>query len=191
MQRQTFDSGYLQRLAQGDPETERNFTDYFGELLAIKLRPRLRCADAIEDVTQETFLRVFKVIRSSGIDTPEALGAFVNSVCNNVLFELYRRQSHPADGSAEEVPGESRVEEEFFAAEECESVRRVLAGMPEKDRTILQWVFFEEREKGEVCRSLGVDREYLRVLVHRAKSKFRSDWIKRAATKAARSTPMG
>jgi RNA polymerase sigma-70 factor (ECF subfamily) len=31
----------------------------------------------------------------------------------------------------------------------------------------------EEKEKDGVCRELGVDREYLRVLVHRAKDKFK------------------
>ncbi|MBS1858621.1 MAG: hypothetical protein JST11_24845, partial [Acidobacteria bacterium] len=79
----------------------------------------------------------------------------------------------------------------LFAAEESKHVRQVLEEMPPRDRQILHWLFFEERDKGEVCALLGVDREYLRVLVHRAKSKFRADWIKRAATKVARSTPMG
>jgi RNA polymerase sigma-70 factor (ECF subfamily) len=31
----------------------------------------------------------------------------------------------------------------------------------------------EEKDKDEVCRQFGVDRDYLRVLLHRAKDKFR------------------
>ncbi|HXA51876.1 MAG TPA: hypothetical protein VNV86_16275, partial [Candidatus Acidoferrum sp.] len=72
MQRQTFDSGYVQRLAQSDPATERDFTSYFGELLAIKLRSRLRSVDLIQDATQETFLRVLKTLRQNGVENPEA-----------------------------------------------------------------------------------------------------------------------
>jgi hypothetical protein len=38
---------------------------------------------------------------------------------------------------------------------------------------------------------LQVDREYLRVLVHRAKQRFRTDYLRRVATKTNRATPMG
>src|SRR5690349_8833356 len=44
VQRQAFDSDYVQRLAHSDEETERDFSVYFGDLLAIKLRSRLRSA---------------------------------------------------------------------------------------------------------------------------------------------------
>src|SRR5262245_8229184 len=63
VQRQTFDSEYIRRLTQSDPETERDFAEYFGELLALKLRSRLRSPDAISDVIQETFLRVYRALR--------------------------------------------------------------------------------------------------------------------------------
>ena len=190
MQRQTFDSGYVQRLAQADPETERDFTTYFGELLSIKLRSRLRSPDLVEDATQETFVRVLRTLRQNGIDNPEALGAFVNSVCNNVLFELYRQQSRLTEEPVDRPSPEEPVEEEMVSAEERRDVRQVLSELPEKDSLILRWLFFDEREKEEICRTLGVDREYLRVLVHRAKNRFRTDWLKRAATKIVRSAPI-
>ena len=191
MQRQSFDAEYVRRLVHSDPETEREFVSYFGELLAIKLRSRLRAPELIQDVTQETFLRVLRTLRQSGIENPEALGSFVNSVCTNVLFEVYRAQSRVTE------PVEDRVSEEIPAAsamageEERTQVRSVLSELPEKDRMILRWLFFEERDKGEVCRFLHVDREYLRVLVHRAKQRFRTDYLRRTATKANRATPMG
>jgi RNA polymerase sigma-70 factor (ECF subfamily) len=81
------------------------------------------------------------------------------------------------------------VEEELVTAEERRDVRQVLSELPEKDNLILRWLFFDEREKEDICRTLGVDREYLRVLVHRAKNRFRSDWLKRTATKIIRSSP--
>lgn len=52
-------------------------------------------------------------------------------------------------------------------------VRQVLEELPERDRQLLQAFFLEEKEKDEVCREFGVDRDYLRVLLHRAKDKFR------------------
>jgi RNA polymerase sigma-70 factor, ECF subfamily len=189
VQRQTFDSGYVQRLAQADPETERDFTAYFGELLSIKLRSRLRSPELVEDATQETFLRVLRTLRGNGIDNPEALGSFVNSVCNNVLFELYRQQSRLTEEPVDRPSPADPVEAELVTAEERRDVRQVLSELPEKDSLILRWLFFDERKKEEICRTLGVDREYLRVLVHRAKNRFRADWLKRTATKIVRSSP--
>jgi hypothetical protein len=52
----------------------------------------------------------------------------------------------------------------------------VLAKLPAKDQKILRAVFFEQRDKNEVCMELGVSREYLRVLLHRAKQQFVAEY---------------
>ena len=191
MQRQTFDADYVRRLINFDAETERDFVAYFGELLAIKLRSRLRAPELIQDVTQETFLRVLRTLRQSGIESPEALGSFVNSVCTNVLFEVYRSQTRVAEPVEDGPSPEKTADTEMLDEEARSHVRNVLSELPEKDRKILRLLFFEEREKGDVCRLLQVDREYLRVLVHRAKQRFRTDYLRSIATKSNRATPMG
>jgi RNA polymerase sigma-70 factor (ECF subfamily) len=190
VQRQTFDAEYVQRLCKSDCETERDFVAYFTELLAVKLRSRLRSPDQIQDVVQETFARVLKSIRTSGVENPAALGSFVNSTCNNVLFEFYRSQARFGP-PPEDRPGDDPAPEQSMADEqERHEVRRIMSQLPEKDRTILRWLFFDERDKEEVCRILNVDREYLRVLLHRAKLRFRDDYLRRSATKYNRATPM-
>jgi RNA polymerase sigma-70 factor (ECF subfamily) len=62
-------------------------------------------------------------------------------------------------------------------------VRHVLNDLNERDRTLLQAVFLEERDKDEVCTELGVDRDYLRVLLHRAKASFRVMYSKQVDAK--------
>ncbi len=180
MERHTFDSEYLRRLAEGDQETERHFTEYFGELITIKLRSRLRVPHLVEDAKQEVFLRVLSTIRRpGGLDNPESLGAFVNSVSNNVLFEMYRSQSKflQQEEFQADIPGEDPDAESVLVTEERRAkVRETLSSMTPKDRELLRWIFFEERDKDEVCRELGVDREYLRVLLHRAKGRFRTQF---------------
>jgi RNA polymerase sigma-70 factor (ECF subfamily) len=81
LERHVFDQSYVTRLTDGDADTERHFTRYFGDLLVIKLRARLRSSHLVEDVRQETFLRVLNVLRNKGgLQHPERLGAFVNAV---------------------------------------------------------------------------------------------------------------
>jgi len=52
--------------------------------------------------------------------------------------------------------------------------------MKERDRELLRAIFLEEKEKDEICREFGVGREYLRVLLHRAKECFRAKFAERA-----------
>jgi RNA polymerase sigma-70 factor (ECF subfamily) len=53
-------------------------------------------------------------------------------------------------------------------------VNQALEDMPQKDRDLLRQLFLEERDKDRVCTDFGVNREYLRVLIHRAKTKLRA-----------------
>jgi RNA polymerase sigma-70 factor (ECF subfamily) len=183
LQFQPFDAPYVDRLRHGDPRTQEDFVAYFSELIHLKLRAKLRSVQAIEDVKQETFARVFTALRSpTGLRQPERLGAFVNSICNNVLLEQYRANSKIIsieEETANELPDRGTDVEGAVAAKEMEEkVREILEEMSERDRRIIREVFLEERDKDEVCRDFGVDRDYLRVLVHRAKLSFKSAYLR-------------
>src|SRR5262245_55156389 len=180
--RYAFDRAYLDRLAAGDADTERHFTQYFGQLLSIKLRSRLRSPALIEDAKQETFLRVLNAVRQQGgIQSAGGFGAFVNTVCNNVLFELYRSESRTSPLEEEvgaRVPDASLdVESTMTIDEDRTRVRHVMAALPAKEKQLLHWLFFEECDKDEVCRRLNIDRNYLRVLLHRAKLRFKTEFV--------------
>jgi RNA polymerase sigma-70 factor, ECF subfamily len=183
LQFQAFDAPYVERLRSGDFRTQEHFVAYFSELIQLKLRARLRSPQAIEDVRQETFVRVFAALRSpGGIRQPERLGAFVNSICNNVLLEHYRASSRSDsldDEPQNELPDPVMDVLGAVAAKQMEEkVREILDEMPERDRRILREVFLDERDKDDVCRDFGVDRDYLRVLLHRAKQSFKSLYLK-------------
>jgi RNA polymerase sigma-70 factor, ECF subfamily len=184
----TFDASYVSKLRSGDALTEEHFVTYFSELILLKLRPRLRNLEQIEDVKQETFSRALSLIRSEGgLRHAERLGPLVNSICNNVLMEQYRvsnRVEALEDDAAERlVETGSDALNMVITDDTRKLVRQILNGLNERDRNILQAVFLDERDKDEVCVELGVDRDYLRVLLHRAKGSFRAMYSKRADAK--------
>jgi RNA polymerase sigma-70 factor, ECF subfamily len=179
-----FDASYVSKLRAGDAPTEQHFIAYFSELMLLKLRSRLRRPEQIEDVKQETFSRTLSLIRSEGgLRHAERLGPLVNSICNNVLMEQYRSSSRA--GALEDVTAERLVETRPDALSMVISddtralVRHVLDDLKERDRSLLRAVFLEERDKDEVCTEFGVDRDYLRVLLHRAKGSFREVYSRR------------
>jgi RNA polymerase sigma-70 factor (ECF subfamily) len=175
-----FDDDYVRRLREGDRWTEEHFRSYFEQLLLIKLRRRLPSLEAIQDVRQEVFARVFKTLRGAGGGLRDArkLGAYVNTVCNNVVLEQYRQTSRtePLLDAHLDLPTSEDVEDAMVNSEERERVRRVVSELPPRDRDILKALFFDERSNDDVCAEFGVDRGYLRVLLHRAKEKFRGAW---------------
>jgi len=185
VERQSFDRAYLDKLREGDAATERHFFAYFGELILIKARSR--GSVDVDDVRQETFLRVLRTVRApDGLRDPGALGAFVNSVCTNVLRESGRslRRFDETPDDSDSIPDESSAGalSELISTERGAAVRQVLESLPQRDRDLLRAIFFEERNKTQVCEELGVTRDYLRVLVHRAKNLFRTLYQEREKT---------
>ena len=175
-----FTENYLHGLRTQDVITEAHFVSYFSKILQSKLRRRLACPERIKDIQQETLLRAWAAVHAKGgIRQPERFGAFVSSVCNNILRESYRSrarttmledlQTDPAD----QTPSPDGM---LLTQETQNRVRRVMAKLPDKDRKLLNAIFFEQRDKDEICGELGVSREYLRVLLHRAKQQFMEEY---------------
>lgn len=107
----------------------------------------------------------------------------MNSVCNNVLLEHYRsasRENAIEDEEGADVPDPSLDVVSILSHKEMEQkVRQVLDQLPERDQRLLREIFLEERDKDAVCRDFGVDRDYLRVLLHRAKQAFKAVYMKK------------
>jgi RNA polymerase sigma-70 factor (ECF subfamily) len=179
----TFDASYVDKLRSGDAGIEAHFVSYFSELIRLKLRSRLRSDEAIEDVRQETFARVIGLLRAEGgLRQADRLGAFVNSICNNVLLEHYRSKSMKESSLDDEPEGVfmNRGPNALSILETKETTRvvgQILNQLTERDRELLKSVLLDERDKDAVCVEFGVTREYLRVLVHRAKQSFKSLYV--------------
>jgi len=188
LQFQAFDAAYVERLCAGDRNTQEHFVRYFTELLQIKLRSRLSSPHAVEDVRQETFARVLAVLSKDGLRQPERLGPFVNTVCNHVLLEHYRASgradSLDAEGMPEPAARGANALDIVTTRQIKEKVREILLDLPPRDRALLNAVFLDERDRDEVCREFSVDRDYLRVLLHRAKQEFKTEYIKRIGDQA-------
>jgi RNA polymerase sigma-70 factor (ECF subfamily) len=177
VERYAFNQQYIERLADGDPEVGRHFADYFGEMLLLKLRYRLRNPQAVEDLRQETFVRIFRAIqKKDGIVYPERFGAFVNSVCENVLLEYFRSGKStfqmPENGP-DPVDRSRSAESEMIVSERRRLVEKTLASLPEKDRKVLRGIYLEEKDKDQLCEELNISRNNLRIRVHRALERFR------------------
>lgn len=108
-----------------------------------------------------------------GLRQPERLGAFVTRVCNNVLREHYReaaKEIPTGDEVGMNVPDPAiAVADAIVYGQMQQRVRHILTQLSERNRRLLTAIFLDERDKEEVCHSLGVNRKYRRLLLWRAK----------------------
>ena len=176
MNSNVFDSSYFDRLRTGDETTEGHFTHYFSELLLLKLRSRLQDHQASDDIRKETLVRVLSLLRSSPEgQTFNRLGSMVNSACDEVIAERLR-----FDGRSSSI--EKETAGAFFrerpqvdciaiptAVREC--VHSVLNELGERDRNLLR-ALYEQADPQKVCRSNGISRDDLLMLVHRSTRSF-------------------
>lgn len=179
-----FDKEYVDRLRDGEPETEAHFVSYFGQILGIMLRARRLPPERVDDIRQEALTRVIAILRrDGGIREPERFGAFVSSVCKNVLRENARdwAKNQSLQENQIEVPDKIvDLERSLISKETKKKVREILNEMNPRDRDLLRAIFLEEKDKDEICTQFGADREYLRVLLYRAKERFRSSFLNNA-----------
>lgn len=189
-----FDSDYLDALRQGDPATEAHFVDHFSAILLRTLRRKVRSADQVREVRQETFLRVLAAVRSGrGVQKPERFEVFVMGVCNNVVRETYREQNRcMALSDLEEEPAAAfpSAYTLVLAEQTRGKVRQMLSQLNVNRQTVMEAIFLDEQSKDELCSRLGITRSYLRVLLWRAKKQLGVQADKNASEAVPRSRPV-
>jgi RNA polymerase sigma-70 factor, ECF subfamily len=178
LEARSLDGNYVRALAAGDGDVQADFADRMGRFLRCKVRanqPRWS-AQEVEEAVQETFVRVLDALRNGRLREPDRFAGYISRVCEIVMLEHGRgsRRLTALGPSVEQLPAEANPEEETVRREEVEIARHELARMPERDRNILRRLLIGGSDKDEVCREFGVDRNHLRVIIHRAKGRFRS-----------------
>jgi RNA polymerase sigma-70 factor (ECF subfamily) len=171
-----FGRTYLVNLKHRDPQTEAHFAAYFSRYLGSKLRGQLSSPDLAEDLCQETLVRVLEAVYTKeDLDHPERFGAFVNSVCNNVLLEYWRRKKAAGDPVELTEQADCRPNPESAAqlAQDIADVRKVLLKLHKRDRDLLRMIYWEERDRHEISRITRASADHVRVMLHRAKRALR------------------
>jgi len=185
-----FDRDYLERLKARDFPTQEHFVAYFSDFTRLKFSKRMRSTSDVEDARQDTFLRFFALLDKDGVREPDRVGELVNGICNKILLEYKRRKPHITTSDNEEaianIPDTKTTSAvDMITLRELQRItHEALDELREKDRRVLREVVLEERDKDEICRDYGIERQNLRVLVCRAKKSFKSKYLNKVRREA-------
>lgn len=148
------------------------------ERLRLKLRYKVLyhvghgCAD-VDDLVQESLARFIRAEQRSQIRNTDEFGAFLNGVCRNVILE-YRRRMRREPNLDQDMPiPDTGVRPDGEIFEMRDSIDHSLAELAERDRMILKALYLDGKEKDEICREWKMSDAQFRVVLFRAKERFR------------------
>ena len=126
-----------------------------------------------DDIVQESLARFIRAEQRRQIRNTEEFGAFLNGVCRNVILEYRRRvKREPALDQDTPIP-DTGIRPDAEVLEMRDAIDNGLAELAERDRGILRALYLEGREKDEICREWNMSDSQFRVVLFRAKERFR------------------
>lgn len=134
-----------------------------------------------EDIVQETMVRVWN--RRDRWHEIESMEAFCLAVCRNLSLDSLRRRGvrEPAEeAEVAELPDQrSRSPlEHTLMADRVAHIRRIIDGLPEKQRSCIQLRDFEGKSYKEVAAALGISEEQVKVNIFRARQTIKKQFSK-------------
>jgi RNA polymerase sigma-70 factor (ECF subfamily) len=139
------------------------------------LRARLRQADAIHDLAQDTLVAVILAVRKGQVREPDRLPGFVQGVArnlaNNHLRGVTRRAEAPFDAALEATLAarDDRDEDDRRAA-----VARGLEAIAPADREVLQLTLVEGLAPRDIAHRLNLSSDVVRTRKSRALMRLRA-----------------
>jgi len=181
------DAGLLHRLRAGDEEAYEELVRKNGGRMLAVARRLLSSEEDARDVVQDAFLSAFRALPQ--FESSCRLSTWLHRiVVNAALIKLRSRRRHP-EGSIEEllprfdsdghrIPGdvpERNLQDVKLAQDELRQVvRRCIAQLPERYRTVLALRDIEELSTEEASEHLGLSRDAVKTRLHRARQALRS-----------------
>jgi len=171
-----FDAGFLTRLKQRDPDTCTFLVSSLTPVLEARLRYKLRDHNAIGDICNETFYRLFCLVDGGRVRQPEQFGFFARGVCDRVAQESRRKAhaSEPLPGGGMELSDcQPHFDKVLMDKERGAMLWRELMKLPEEDRRLIVELHWEERDRHDMARDRGISITGLNVRLCRAMKRLR------------------
>ena len=149
------------------------------ELFRLALRITLDRADA-EDVVQETMLKVWNC--RDRWDEIESMEAFCMTICRNMALDKQKRadnQNSSLDEGHDAVDRSvgANPEEHMVRQDRVELVRKLMNGLPVKQRTCMQLRDVEGKCYKEIAQILDINEQQVKINIFRARLTVKQKFI--------------
>ena len=177
----------VQRCLTGDQDACTDLVDAYARLVGTIIWRATGDGDVVEDLAQETFLRVFRAL--PGFAAQAKLSTWICTIAHRVAIDHLRKAGRsrlespltggdddPETRSLDRLPASGVIDPETAAvrAEFDRIVRDGLGQLPEKYRLPLVYAAIDGLDYGTIAAMLGVPIGTVKTLVFRAKQMLKA-----------------
>ena len=136
-----------------------------------------------EEITQDTFLKVYKKLPT--LKNPKQFDGWVYVIANRICLNWFRKNKTQVQ-SIEDIPMEE-LEQSFYTHYELEQrklettahyrtiIKKLLAKLPESERTVLTLFYLGEMTAQEISKFLGVSVNTIKSRIRRARNRLKAE----------------
>lgn len=170
------DQIYLLQATSGNPEAFGKIFDHLGKsvyrfiLFKVSLRH-----EVAEDLTSQTFLKVWEHIADPDSKRIKNLIAFLYRVARNLVIDYYRQAGKEELPLLYDLPEEavrSSAAREILPSE----VQKMLNELSVESREIVWLKYVEDLSVNEICDIVQKNSSAVRVIIHRAKKQLKANF---------------
>lgn len=163
----------FKRAQRGDEEAFGLIYDHFAAKIFKFIYYRVGHTQVAEDLLADTFVKGWQKL--SQLNSPSALSAWLYQIAKNNIIDYYRIKKDSIDLSEVEnlLEDETNVVDDTNLTIEQKKILELLEELPEEQRQVIKYKFFEELENEEIAYIMGKTEGAIRVIQHRAISKLK------------------
>jgi RNA polymerase sigma-70 factor (ECF subfamily) len=163
-------------IANGEADAVRPLIERYQRPLFALLRRALGGSADIEDVAQETWIRVVRSARR--YDPQQRFTGWLFAIAWNLVRDRWSKTKSFAETELESMPsGRTSAEEEVIAHDRAQRLRDLVASLPDRLAEPVFLRYFEELSEREVAARLGVPVGTVKSRIHNALIRLRGELI--------------
>jgi RNA polymerase sigma-70 factor (ECF subfamily) len=160
--------------AGGDRRAEAALVRKFAPAVRTFWRRRMRGADAVDELSQEVFLRLVQALRSGAVAEAERVGGFVLGICKNLARERARTAERRNELWEQYGDALTALEDTPLASYQLAQLEDCLSQMTARSRDVIRFAFVEGQSASEIGSRLEMTEGNVRVVRHRALEALRT-----------------
>lgn len=177
------DEELMERYIQGEEAAFSELYQRYAPRVYGFVKKRLQNPGLIEDVFQNTFLKLHR--SKEQFDSNQAFAPWLFTICNSVVIDLFKSsefQKGQLTDVREDVSDLAGAVEDQEVSSENEMSEKI-KNLSSDDQNILQWRFFDEQSFAEIAKKLESNEASIRKRVSRAVNRLKDLMISQGGQK--------
>ena len=160
----------LSQVASGNKEAFGQLYDLYAPKLFRFIRLKVRSQVLAEDLSSESFLRIWEYIQEQEREIEESFQALLYKIARNLIVDYYKKKSSQEifmDDDFKEFLSREPAKDAIASKEIAEQIHMALTSVKEEYQDVLIWYYIDELSVPEIAKLMGKSQGAIRVLIHR------------------------